>query len=156
VTGSGSALIGGATLEFGGASSTNVTFADGNFGTLVLDNPSAYTGQISGFGGIGPQDSDLIELKGIAFDASSSWTYYDNAGSDTGGTLTIFETISGTTKTADSIIFANGDYTTADFILASDGNGGTLITDPTTTSTPISNNANILVGSPGAMLTGSA
>ena len=131
VTGTGSALISGAaTLEFAAASSVNVTFAGDNFGTLVLDNPTAYTGQIFGFAGPSPQNSDAIDLKGIAFDAGTSWTYYDNAGSDTGGTLTIYEAINGTTTAVDSITFANGDYTTANFILTSDGNGGTLIADP--------------------------
>ena len=56
VTGTGGALIGGGTLEFFSASSINVTFADGSFGTLVLDNPTAYTGQIFGFSGSSPQD----------------------------------------------------------------------------------------------------
>jgi hypothetical protein len=42
-------------------------------------------------------------------------------------------------------------------VLASDGNGGTLLTDAPTAPTPTSNNnADILVGSPGAMLTGDA
>jgi len=49
VTGTGSALISGAAiLEFGAASSINVTFAGIDFGTLVLDNPTAYTGHIFG------------------------------------------------------------------------------------------------------------
>ena len=95
VTGTGGALISGGTLEFLSASSINVTFADGSLGTLVLDNPTAFTGQIFGFSGSSPQDSDLINLKGIAFDAGTSWTYYDNDGSDTGGTLTIYENIDG-------------------------------------------------------------
>ncbi len=130
VTGTGSALIDGATLEFAAASSINVTFAEDNFGTLVLDNPTAYTGQIFGFGGASPQNSDAIDLKGITFDAGTSWTYFDNAGSDTGGSLTIYEAINGATTALDTLTFANGDYTTANFILTSDGNGGTLIADP--------------------------
>ena len=130
VTGTGSALINGATLEFAAASSINVTFAEDNFGTLVLDNPTAYTGQIFGFGGASPQSSDAIDLKGITFDAGTSWTYFDNAGSDTGGSLTIYEAINGATTALDTLTFANGDYTTANFILTSDGNGGTLIADP--------------------------
>ena len=113
VTGSGSALISGAaTLEFAAASSANVTFAGDKFGTLVLDNPTVYTGHIFGFTGTSPQNSDVIDLKGIAFDAGTSWTYGDNAGADTGGTLTVFETTNGTTTAVDSITFANGDYTT--------------------------------------------
>jgi hypothetical protein len=130
VTGTGSALINGATLEFAAASSINVTFAEDNFGTLVLDNPTAYTGQIFGFGGPSPQNSDAIDLKGITFDTGTSWTYFDNAGSDTGGSLTIYEAINGATTALDTLTFANGDYTTANFILTSDGNGGTLIADP--------------------------
>ena len=131
VTGNGSALIGGAaTLEFAAASSVNVMFAGDNFGTLVLDNPTAYTGQIFGFTGTGPQNSDVIDLKGITFDAGTSWAYHDNAGSDTGGTLTINEAINGITTAVESVTFANGDYSTANFILTSDGHGGTLITDP--------------------------
>ena len=131
VTGTGSALIdGAATLEFAAASSANVTFTGNDFGTLVLDNPTAYAGQIFGFTGADPQHSDLIDLKGINFDTGTSWTYYDNAGSGTGGTLTVFDTTNGVTTTVDSISFANGDYTTANFILTSDGHGGTLIADP--------------------------
>ena len=131
VTGTGSALISGAAiLEFGTASSVNVTFAGDNFGTLMLDNPTAYTGQILGFTGTTPQNSDVIDLKGITFDAGTSWTYFDNAGSDTGGTLTISETINDTTTAVDTLAFANGNYTTANFILTADGSGGTLIVDP--------------------------
>jgi hypothetical protein len=130
VTGTGTALISSATLEFASASSINVVFASDSLGTLLLDNPTAYTGQIFGFGGISPQNSDAIDLKGITFDAGTSWTYFDGAGSDTGGSLTVYETINGTTVALDTLTFANGDYATANFILTSDGNGGTLIADP--------------------------
>ena len=74
-------ISGAATLEFAAASSVNVTFAGGNFGTLVLDNPTVNTGQIFGFTGTGPQNPDVIDLKGITFDAGTSWVYYDNTGS---------------------------------------------------------------------------
>src|SRR5262249_285188 len=94
------------------------------------DNPIAFTGNIFGFTGTDPQHSDVIDLKGIAFDAGTSWMYQDNAGSNTGGTLTISETVNGTSTTVDSITFANGDYTTANFKLTTDGSGGTLVTDP--------------------------
>jgi hypothetical protein len=151
VTGTGSALISGASLEFGAPSSANVTFAGDNFGTLVLDNPTAYTGQISGFHGTSPQSSDLIDLKGISFDTATSWAYFDNAGSDTGGTLTISETNNGTTTAVDSLTFANGDYTTASFFLTSDGNAGTLIADPPAPSAT----ATIDSGAPATTLTAS-
>jgi len=145
VTGSGSALISGAaTLEFGAASSINVTFAGANFGTLVLDSPTAYTGQIFGFTGTSPQNSDLIDLHGITFDAGTSWTYNDNTGSNTGGALTIFETANGITTVVDSITFGNGDYTTANFILATDGHGGTLVADPPASSAATVDSGTIL------------
>ena len=136
VTGTGNAIItGAATLEFAAASSVNVTFAGDNFGTLMLDNPTAYTGQIFGFTGTGLQNSDLIDLKGIAFNEGTSWIYYDDTESNTGGTLTISK------QSMASLLrsiahFCTGDYTTANFKLTSDGNGGTLITDPPTSPTP--------------------
>ncbi|MGB6350243.1 MAG: hypothetical protein WBG10_09465, partial [Pseudolabrys sp.] len=150
VTGNGGALISGAaTLEFAAASSVSVTFGD-NFGTLVLDNPSVYTGHIFGFTGTSPQNSDVIDLKGITFDAATSWTYVDNAGSNTGGALTISETINGAANAVDTINFANGDYSTANFIVTSDGSGGTLVVDPppqsTLTAGTGNNNADTLIG----------
>ena len=90
VTGTGSALItGSSTVEFAAASSVNVTFAGDGFGTSALDNPTAYTGHIFGFTGTDAEHSDLIDLKGIAFDEGTTWTYYDDSGPKTGGTLTI-------------------------------------------------------------------
>ncbi|MGA8991963.1 MAG: hypothetical protein WB500_16555, partial [Rhodoplanes sp.] len=132
VSGAGGALLtGNATLEFAAAASINVTFVGADdFGTLVLDNPTAYTGQIFGFTGTGPENSDIINLKGITFDDGTSWTYYDDTGSNTGGTLTIYDTVNGVTTAVDSLTFGDGEYTTANFILTSDGNGGTLIADP--------------------------
>ena len=131
VTGTGGAMItGSSTLEFAAASSVNVTFDGDGFGMLVLDNPTAYTGQIFGFTGTDVQHSDLIDLKGIAFDEGTTWTYYDDTGLNTGGTLTIYDTINGVTTAVDSVSFGDGEYTTANFKLMSDGNGGTLIADP--------------------------
>ena len=156
VTGSGGALVNEATVEFAAASSINVTFSDGDFGRLVLDNPATYSGHIFGF------DSDVIDLKGITFDSGTSWDYSDNLGSDTGGTLIIFETVDGITTAVNSIIFADGDYTSASFALTSDGNGGTQITDSSTSSTPAgintligtSNDDIIIAGGPSETLTG--
>ena len=49
VTGSGSAIISGAaTLELGAESSTNVTFGADAAGTLILRDPTGFTGTISG------------------------------------------------------------------------------------------------------------
>jgi hypothetical protein len=131
VTGTGSALISGASiLEFDAASSVNVSFAGTDYGKLILDNPTAYIGQIFGFTGTDAQHSDLIDLKGMTFDAGTSWTYYDNSGSNTGGTLTIFETINSVSTAVVTLKFGDGNYTLGSFKLASDGQGGTLIADP--------------------------
>ena len=149
VTGAGSALIdGGATLEFAAASSINVTFSEGHFGTLVLADPAAYSGQISGFDGAGPQGSDVIDLKGVTFDAGTSWFYGDNAGSNTGGMLSILETSNGSTTMVGNVTFANGDYATASFLLTSDGHGGTLIVEPPA-SPSATQSMSVFVGGPG-------
>jgi len=154
VTGTGGALISGGTLEFFSASSINVTFTDGSLDTLVLDSPTAFTGQIFGFSGNTTEDSDLIDLKGIAFDAGISWTYFDNDGSDTGGALTISENIDGATNTLGSIKFGNGDYTTESFVLTSDGSGGILIADPPTSGSgtviDAGDGGNTLIGTAGS------
>jgi hypothetical protein len=151
VTGTGGALITGGMLEFFSASSINVTFTDGSLDKLVVDTPTAFTGQIFGFSG---QDFDLLDLKGIAFDAGTSWTYHDNLGSDTGGTLTIYENIAGATTAVDSIKFGDGDYTTESFVLASNGSGGTLIADATTSGSgtviDVGNGGNTLTGTAGS------
>src|SRR5262249_640801 len=109
----------------------------GVYSILVLDDPITFTGQIFGFTGTGPQQSDLIDLKGIAFDTGTSWVYSDNIGSDTGGILTIYETVNGTKSAVYSITFGNGEYTTANFYLASDGNDGTLVAAPPADSSAV-------------------
>jgi hypothetical protein len=154
VTGTGGALISGGTLEFLSASSVNVTFADGSLDSLVLDDPAAFTGQIFGFSGNATENSDLIGLKGIAFEAGTSWTYYDNDGSNTGGTLTISQNIDGTTTTLGTLKFGNGDYTTEGFLLTSDGSGGILIADASTSDSrtviDAGNGGNTLTGTAGS------
>lgn len=119
------AIYSGATLEFQGASTDNVLFVnDASIsGTLVLDDAAAFSGQISGFTGTSTV-SDAIDLKGMAFDSATTWMYTANS-AGTGGALTIHE---GTTV-VDTINFV-GNHTTANFTVQSDGNGGTLITDP--------------------------
>ena len=134
VSGSGSAIIAGGTLIFDAQSNVNVTFDNGAgtpaYGELVIGHASDFSGQISGFAGTAPDTahSDAIDLKDISFGSNITFAYDDNAGTDTGGTLTIFD--SG--NTVDNITFANGEYTTASFTFSSDGSGGTLITDPPT------------------------
>ena len=136
----GSAIIAGGTLIFDAQSNVNVTFDNGTgtpaYGELVLGHASDFSGQISGFTGTAPDTahSDAIDLKDISFGSNITFAYDDNAGTDTGGTLTIFD--SG--NSVDNITFANGEYNTASFTLSSDGSGGTLITDPPASTTTAS------------------
>ena len=119
------AIYSGGSLELSSASTDTVLFVNDSTisGTLVLDNPAGFTGQISGFTGTSAT-SDAIDLKGLAFDSAMQWVYTENR-AGTGGSLTISE---GST-TVDTLNFA-GNYTTANFNVQSDGNGGTLVTDP--------------------------
>jgi hypothetical protein len=123
------AIDSGATLEVPGASADNVLFVNnvGISGTLVLDDATAFSGQISGFSGTSTT-SDAIDLKSITFDSETKWTYTANS-AGTGGALTIYEGVT----VVDTIEFT-GNYTTANFKAQSDSNGGTLVTDPPTSS----------------------
>ena len=112
-------------LELAGATAAAITFANsnGDSGILVLDNSTAFTGKINGFAGDGTlAHSDQVDLKDINY-FSASETYTENS-TGNGGTLTV----SDGTHTAH--IYFNGDYVLANFILASDGGGGTLVIDP--------------------------
>jgi FecR protein len=114
-----STILSGTTLTLTGASAEAVTFANdhGNSGTLVLDHSAAFTGQISGFAGDGTlSHSDSIDLQDIGF-ATAKEAY-------AGGTLTVTDDV----HTAN--LHFNGDYVLANFILASDDHGGTLVIDP--------------------------
>ena len=109
ILGTGSILIdAGATLE---ASSRlyipSITFASSNGGTLLLGAPTEVMGTLSGFAA-----RDVIDLKNLV---ATSLTFM-------GGTLTLEH---GTTV-VDSLVFA-GSYTSANFTLKSDHNGGTDI-----------------------------
>ena len=120
VTG-GSATIAGGDLEFGAASNVSVTFNNATgYGELTLDDPSGFTGQINGFTGTAGDQahSDSIDLAGINFDSSHF--------SEVFNTSTDVLTVSDGSDTV-SLTLDNFDAT-LDF--ASDGNGGTLITDP--------------------------
>jgi hypothetical protein len=111
----------GGTLDVSAPSSETVTFAGGT-GTLILDQPQTFNGQISGFTGTAPDPahSDAIDL--VGFDYAST-TFSQSSSS---GNLVLTATDGSNVAT---LTFLNFDET-LDF--ASDGNGGTLITDPPT------------------------
>jgi probable HAF family extracellular repeat protein len=114
----------GDTAELGPGGLSNVVFA-GNTGMLQLDQSTSFTGTISGFGG-----QDRINLGDIAFCACTTLGYASNP-SNTGGTLTASDGV----HTANIALL--GQFTAASFAPASDGHGGTMITDPPLPAQPL-------------------
>ena len=107
----------GATVAISSASAETVKFV-GKTGELILDHPNSFAGTVEGFRG-----QDQIDLRHIGFSADSTLGYSANS-TDTGGTLTVSNGI----HTANIALL--GQYTAASFAAASDGHGGTMITDP--------------------------
>jgi hypothetical protein len=86
----------------------------------VLNQATGYTGTISGFG-----TTQSIDLTDINFAAGVKVSYESNSRRNTSGVLTI------TQGTQTVRLELEGTYTLANFKVASDGDGGTLLTDPT-------------------------
>jgi hypothetical protein len=106
----------GATVDIAGPGVGAVAFA-GSTGTLVIGDTAAFKGQVSGVAG-----SDTLDLSDIAYNSTTTATFLGNA---SGGTLTITDG----TDTAE--IALAGDYLSSTWTVASDGNGGTDVVDPT-------------------------
>jgi hypothetical protein len=117
-------IANGSTLELAGAATGKVTFA-GPTGSLQLNSSQAFSGKIAGFGG-----QDVMDLGDIAFGANTTLGYRENA-SDTGGTLTVSDGLH-----AQSVALL-GQYMASSFVMASDGHGGTMITDPPSNQQPL-------------------
>ena len=106
-----------ATLELAAADSASVIFA-ASTGTLKLDQPSTFSGEIFNFAGDGTlSGSDHIDLKGIDYN-----THQDSYAN---GVLTVTDGSGDTAK-----LNFDGSYVLANFAFASDGNGGTIVYDP--------------------------
>ena len=112
-------IAAGGALELSGASGAKVVF-EGGTGSLILDQPSTFTGEIAGFTGTAPDaaHSDTIDVANVDHDAARFDETYDAST----GVLTLSDGVHSATFKFDSF---NG---TLNF--ASDGRGGTLITDP--------------------------
>jgi hypothetical protein len=115
---SGTATIeAGATLELKTTDTASVTF-QGSTGTLRLDQSSTFSGEIFNFTGDGTlSGSDQIDLRDIKY--ASVQDSYAN------GILTLTDGSSHSAK-----LSINGSYTLANFDLASDASGGTIVYDP--------------------------
>ena len=92
----------------------SVTFA-GTTGTLLLDQPSTFTGTVSGLGA-----QNAIDLPGIAFEAQTTLAYLPNS-NQTGGTLSLTDGIH------NASIALLGNYIASSFAAVGDNNGGTLV-----------------------------
>ncbi|RRH92009.1 hypothetical protein EH240_31535 [Mesorhizobium tamadayense] len=117
VTGEGDATIGNLSkLEFGGASSTDVTFAQDAAGTLELDDSFDYRGRIGGI-----TNDDKLDLNDISFGAGTTVSY--QASQDgSGGTLTVSD------GAHNAMLHLLGAYDANGFKLADDGEGHTVVT----------------------------
>ena len=107
-------IASGTVLEINTPDSGTVTFA-GSTGTLWLDQPSTFTGTVSGFGA-----QDVIDLPGIAFGADTTLGYLPNS-NQTGGTLSL------TDGTHSANIALLGNYMASSFVMESDNHGGTMV-----------------------------
>jgi autotransporter passenger strand-loop-strand repeat protein len=116
----GTTLSGGfVELKSGGtAGASQINFATSAGGTLQLDDSVHFNGVISGFGVPG-----ALDLRDIAF-GSGTTLGFTEAGDNLSGTLTVSDGI----NTANITLL--GQYVAGNFTKQSDGNGGTLITDP--------------------------
>jgi Ca2+-binding RTX toxin-like protein len=112
----------GARLELTGAVSGSITF-NAATGTLVLDHASQFSGKLIHLSGDNTvSNSNLIDLKDIAFGTGTSASY---SGDASGGMLTVVDAQNHTARL--SLV---GDYTHSTFNLSNDGSGGTLVIDP--------------------------
>ncbi|MDE2375117.1 MAG: hypothetical protein KGL96_12885, partial [Hyphomicrobiales bacterium] len=94
---------------------------EGTSGTLTLADAVAFTGKVSGLAG-----ADALDLADVSYGPATTATFLGNA---SGGTLTV----SDGTHTAN--IALQGDYLSSTWDLSSDGKGGTIVVDPTSTNT---------------------
>jgi hypothetical protein len=108
-------MDGVATLEFGAASSANVTLDAGATGKIVLHDSFDFSGLVSGFNG-----DDHLDLLDVAFGAGTSVSYLANQEGN-GGTLTV----SDGAHTANISLL--GQYSADGFTAAADDTFGTLL-----------------------------
>jgi hypothetical protein len=110
------AVAAGETITLGSAYANKVEFLS-DTGTLKLEDSSSFAGTVAGLCG-----KDAIDLADIGFGANSTLGYAANA-DHSGGTLSV----------GDGMHMANiallGSYMASTFAAASDGHGGTLISE---------------------------
>ena len=123
VTGTGTAnVFGKGSLEVDGAFSQNVRFAVGSTGSLII---SDFTGAVFGLSQTG---KNQIDLKSLTFDATDTTSY---SGTTASGTLSILDSSSTVVATINLV----GNYVGSTFTLSDGGANGTIVKDPTATTT---------------------
>ena len=108
----------------GSIGSAPLTFATSGGGTLQLDASISFGGLVAGFG-----LPDNLDLRDIAYVSGTTTLSFTEASNNTSGTLTV----SDGTHTANIALL--GQYVVGQFNIASDGHGGTMVTDPPLTGT---------------------
>jgi hypothetical protein len=114
----------GATVELANAYAGHAIFA-GDAGTLQLDDAVDFTGTVAGMIG-----ADMLDLRDIGFFGRSTRLDYTASADNSGGTLSV----SDGTHTANIALL--GQYAASSFAMASNGHGGTLISEAQLTSQP--------------------
>jgi hypothetical protein len=115
------AVAAGETITLGSAYAGKVDFLS-DTGTLKLEDSSSFAGTVAGLCG-----QDALDFADVGFGASSTLGYAASA-DNSGGTLSV----------GDGMHMANiallGSYMASTFVTASDGHGGTLISEAAQTS----------------------
>ena len=117
----GNASIAGGTVAFEAQANVNVTFDNGasgtDYGKLDLGQAESFAGTISGFSGTDAAHSDVVDLADINFNSAQfAETYHANT-----GVLTVTDGANSASLTFDDLLGALN--------FASDGSGGTDVTD---------------------------
>ena len=134
LNGSGSIdIFANGKIEIGGAVSSGQTviFESSGGGELVLDDPQDFHGLIKVLAPAAPEATEnYIDLKGFAY---TTETKVSSVSFDESTGITAV-TISDGGTAPNLTIHVVGDYYTGDIRFADDGEGGTLISDPTVNS----------------------
>jgi autotransporter passenger strand-loop-strand repeat protein len=116
----GLSISGGKAIISGTVAAGQVVKYGGAGGTLALTNGASFAATISGLTGT----ADKIDLLGFAYNSATETKTFTEASGNTSGTLVVSS--GGVTESLTLL----GNYVTSNFILSSDGTGGTLIVDP--------------------------
>jgi len=119
VTGAGTGVIGGGTLDATSSFNEAVTFSAGATGMLELAHSQTYTGKITGLSTTGANALDLADISFISGTTKASFS-----GTTAAGVLTV------TDGTHMANIHLTGDYVGSTFTVSAAAGGGTKVVDP--------------------------